>query len=202
MERDPQLRNAFALANLSSFTPADLTLIDVHEQIAYLAGSGGSTQAACAMMHAAAALLQAGGFAVKVETSGAAHSARNWLAQTERCETHVGALYIAYVALVKGSRASYSCGMHNQGFPDAIMQAAPVPKAELDVLRGFLMGLLHTQSIDQQSSLVSGRSTVGDGHGGRYVLTLEPCQTYPPDSPFYNPFGMWRLTSPPCSSIR
>jgi hypothetical protein len=193
MERDPHLRNTFALANPSSFTPADLALIDVHEQIAYLAGSGGSTKAACAMMHAAATLLQAGGFAVKVETSGAAHSARDWLMQSERCPDHVGALYIAYVALVSGKDAVYSCGMRNLGYPDAITSPTPNAGQALELLRGFLMGLLH-DPLAEPLTVVSGQTTIGDGAGGRYRLDLESCQIYPPEDQFYNPSGMWRLT--------
>jgi hypothetical protein len=134
-------------------------------------------------------LLQAGGFAVKVETAGIAHSARDWLAQAQRRATHAGALYIAYVALVSKADMVYSCGMHNMGFADALVSTPQSAAQAANLLRGFLMGVLHEQPV-----LLSGQSTVGDGYSGIYQLTHEACLTYPPDDPFYNPFGVWRLT--------
>lgn len=189
MERDPELRQYYALANRRSLNAADLARIDTHQSTAYLIGPGGTLEGAQDMLQAGAALLQAGGFAVKVETAGIAHSPRDWLAQAQRRETHVGALYIAYVALVSKSETVYSCGMHNMGFADALVAAPQSPAQAADLLRGFLMGILHEKPI-----LFSGQSTLGDGEGGEYRLIHEECLTYPPDDPFYNPFGMWRLT--------
>jgi hypothetical protein len=189
MERDPQLRQYYALANRRSLTEDDLAQIDAHQSTAYLIGPGGSLEGAQDMLQAGAALLQAGGYAVKVETSGTAHSTRDWLAQAKRRDTHVGALYITYVALVSKSETVYSCGMHNMGFADALVSASLGMAQAADLLRGFLMGVLHEKPI-----LFSGQSTMGDGDGGTYRLTHEDCHTYPQDDPFYNPYGMWRLT--------
>jgi hypothetical protein len=129
-------------------------------------------------MHAAATLLDAGGYGVKVETAGVAHSTGDWLEQTHRCETHPGALYIAYVALVGRTGQFYSCGMHNLGFPDAIIPAGLTAAQSGAILRGFLMQILHEQPV-----LVSGETVVRDG----------PCHTFSIDDPFHNPFGLWRL---------
>ena len=189
MERDPELRQYYALANRRSLNADDLARIDAHQSTAYLIGPGGTLEGAQDMLQAGSALLQAGGCAVKVETAGIAHSPRDWMAQAERRETHVGALYIAYVALVSKSETVYSCGMHNMGFADALVNAPQSAAQAAELLRGFLMGVLHEKPI-----LFSGQSTLGDGYGGEYRLIHEECLTYPPDDPFYNPFGMWRLT--------
>jgi hypothetical protein len=189
MERDPELRQYYALANRRSLSAADLDRIDTHQSTAYLIGPGGTLEGAQDMLQAGAALLDAGGFAVKVETAGTAHSRRDWQAQAERRATHVGALYIAYVALVSQSKTVYSCGMHNMGFADAMVNEPQSMAQAAELLRGFLMGVLHEKPI-----LFSGQSTLGDGQGGEYRLIHEECHTYPPDDPFYNPFGMWRLT--------
>jgi hypothetical protein len=187
VEHDPELRRTYELANRRSLSPADLALIGGHKHTAYLAGTGGSLEAARSMMQAAAVLLAAGGFAVKVETAGVAHSAHDWLAQTSRREMHVGALYIAYVALVGHGGEYYSCGMHNLGFGDAIVAGLVAAQAG-DLLRGFLMSVIHEQPI-----LISGQSVVQDAQGTRYLLTHEPCRAFPQDDPFYNPYGVWRL---------
>ncbi|HEY3291917.1 MAG TPA: hypothetical protein VGK87_17430, partial [Anaerolineae bacterium] len=139
-------------------------------------------------MLAGAAILHAGGFAVKVESSGAVHSAASWLAQAARCETHVGALYIGFVALNSRQQQVYSCGMHLFGLPDAITQLTTSPLSAGELLRGFLMSMLH-----EQPSLFSEVSTLDDGAGHRYLLTLEVCTFFEPDDPYYNPHGLWRL---------
>jgi hypothetical protein len=188
VEHDPDLRRAFELANRLSLTPADLEQIGAHRHTAYLIGRGGALDAAREMMQAGAALLQAGGYGVKVETAGVAHSARDWLMQAERSATHVGALYIAYVALVGSRGQYYSCGMHNLGCCDAIVSGLDAAQAG-QLLRGFLMSLIHEAPL-----LISGQTRVSDGAGGQYRLTHEACSTFTPDEPFYNPFGLWRLT--------
>ena len=187
VEYDPELRRAYELANRRSLTTADLDLIEGHRHTAYLIGAGGSLITASDMMQAAGILLAAGGFAVKVETAGVAHSARDWLAQTSRRETHVGALYIAYVALVGNSALFYSCGMHNLGFCDAIVAGLAADQAG-ELLRGFLMSVIH-----EQPQLISGQTVVNDGFSAQYRLIYEPCHTFTPDDLFYNPFGLWRL---------
>ncbi|HEY3341730.1 MAG TPA: hypothetical protein VGK81_06915, partial [Anaerolineae bacterium] len=160
LERDPILRQYYALANRRSLSAEDLARIDTHASTAYLSGPGGSLESAQEMLHAGSALLQAGGYAVKVETAGIAHSARDWLAQTQRRATHVGALYIAYVALVSKAETVYSCGMQNMGFADALVSTSQSAAQAANLLRGFLMGVLH-----EQPTLLDGQSTVGDGDG-------------------------------------
>jgi hypothetical protein len=187
VEYDAELRRAYELANRRSLNTADLDLIDGHRHTAYLIGPGGSLAAAREMMQAATVVLAAGGFAVKVETAGVAHSARDWLTQTDRRDTHVGALYIAYVALVGNNAQLYSCGMHNLGFSDAIVAGLAADQAG-ELLRGFLMSVIH-----EQPPLVSGQTVVNDGIGAQYRLVHEPCRTFTTDDLFYNPFGLWRL---------
>ena len=188
-DHDPDLRASYQSANRSSLTPAELNRIGRHVGVAYLIASGGSLDAARKMMHATSALLQAGGFAVKVESAGVAHGARDWLAQSARRDTHEGALYIAYVALVGGGDNYYSCGMHNLGLPDAIVSATIDVSRAGELLRDFLMSLVH----DPQRQLADG-TIITDVTGAHYKLTHESCRAYPPDDLFFNPFGMWRLT--------
>ncbi|MCL5998713.1 MAG: hypothetical protein M1546_22040 [Chloroflexi bacterium] len=189
VDHDPELRRSYELANRMSLTQADLDLIGAHRRAAYLIGPGGSLDTTRDMMLAAAALLDAGGFAVKVETAGVAHSARDWLAQTSRRDTHVGALYIAYMALIGSRGTFYSCGMHNLGFADALVSAGLSAAQAGELLRGFLMSIVHEQPL-----LISGQTTMSDDNGVRYQLNHEPCHLFPPDDPFHNPYGLWRLS--------
>jgi len=95
-EYDADLRQSFEYANRCSLNQADLERIETHRSCAYLICPGGSLDAGREAMGAASVLLSAGGYAVRVETAGVAHSATDWLTQTQRSHTHVGALYISY----------------------------------------------------------------------------------------------------------
>ena len=122
-EPDATLRRAYEMANRQSLSHADLDLIEHHAGCAYLVCPGGSLDAGRDAMALAAIVLRAGGFGVRVETAGVALSAWDWLAQSERSHTHVGALYISFVSLFSRSGEVHSCGMHNLGLPDAMVTA-------------------------------------------------------------------------------
>lgn len=187
-EHDPDLREDFAQTG-RLFNESDLAAIAAHRSAAWLIGPGGSLAAGRAMMELADALLRAGGLAVKVESSGVAHRAQDWLAQSARKETHVGALFIAWVALVALRGAVYSCGMHNLGFPDAIVSADLPPQRAGQLLKDFLMYLLH-----EQPALTEAHTFAVSGDEVRFRLTREPRPLFPADHLFHNPYGWWRLT--------
>lgn len=188
VEHDPDLRDAFAQTG-RLFSESDLAAIARHRSAAWLIGEGGSLEAGREMITFADALLRAGGLAVKVETSGVAHRAQDWLTQSARKETHVGALFIAYVALVASRGAVYSCGMHSLGFPDAILSADLPPQRAGQLLKDFLMYLLHEQPVltDEHTFAVSGDET-------RFRLTREAKPLFPADHLLHNLYGWWRLT--------
>ena len=188
VEHDPDLRDAFAHAG-RLFGSRDLDAIAAHRHVVYLAGEGGSVEAGREMMAFADALIHAGGLAVKVETSGVAHRADDWLHQSARRDTHAGALFIAYVALVAGRESVYSCGMHNLGLPDAVLSAGLPTQQAGQLLKDFLMYLLH-----EQPALADHHTFSVTGDAARFALAHEPCRTFAPDDLYYNPFGMWRLT--------
>jgi hypothetical protein len=188
VEHDPDLRDAFAHAG-RLFSETDLAAIAAHRSAAWLIGDGGSLEAGREMMEFADALLRAGGLAVKVETSGVAHRAQDWLAQSARKETHVGALFIAYVALVASRGGVYSCGMHNLGFPDAILSADLPPQRAGQLLKDFLMYLLH-----EQPALTDEHTFAVSGDEAKFKLARETRPLFAADDLFHNPYGWWRLT--------
>ncbi|MCS7061416.1 MAG: DUF4261 domain-containing protein [Anaerolineae bacterium] len=188
VEHDAELRDSFARSS-RLLSADDLEAIARHRSAVYLIGEGGSVDAARSMMGLAEALLWAGGLAVKVETSGLAHRAKDWLQHAARRETHIGALLIAYVALVAGKTEVYSCGMHNLGFPDAVLSGALAPQHAAQLLKDFLLHVLHERPALRDGQIFS---VVGEAE--RFVLSHEPCRLFASDDLFFNPFGMWRLT--------
>lgn len=186
-EPDPHLRQAFALAGRRSLNEEDLDAIASHAHTLYIIGPGGSTEAARSIMGIACGALKAGGIAVKVESAGVAHSARDWLNLAQ--DQHPAALYRAYVTLIGGKGSHYSCGMHCLGLRDAIVVGEMASEEAAQLLQGFLLYTLVEQPV-----LRSGETFSLDARSPRYRLAEEACETYPPDHLFHNPFGMWRLS--------
>jgi hypothetical protein len=185
-EHDPDLVRAFALAGRRSLTETDLAAIEGHTHTLYVIGQGGSVERAKLLMQIGARLLRAGGLAVKVESSGVAHSASDW--QTLTAAPELSALYFAYVTLIGDHGRFYSCGMHNLGLPDAIVPGTLLPDDAAQLLEMFLLYLLL-----EQPKLKNGHTFSTAPQAPRYRLQLAPCTFYEADDPFHNPYGMWVL---------
>jgi hypothetical protein len=185
-EHDPHLARAFERAGWQSLTQTELQDIRAHTFAVYLTAEGGSPEQAQKVMALGCGLLRAGGLAVKVETTGKAHSAADWRALTGARTP--AALYRAFVGLVEGNGSYYSCGMHNLGYRDAIVWSNLWPADAARLLQKFLLYVLTEKPRNMD------RYSFSEAPGTpSYSVRAVPCDTYPPDHPFYNPFGMWRL---------
>lgn len=184
--RDPRMRAAFEAAGLGSgLTEEDLAAVEEHRHVLYLVDDdGGSLEAARRLMRFARALLLAGGAGVKVESAGKAFSPQEWFALCADPE-HEGLLHRAFVALVAEGGDVLSCGMHNLGWPDAIV--AEEESAEL-------IELFNIYCLVDGPGFADGHTFRASQDAPRYVLQHEPDRYAPdPDDPFHNPWGRWRL---------
>jgi len=116
-EHDPHLQDAFRLAGGGRIPDAEIAAVGQHTNTLYCLTPTLSVESARQMLHVGSELLNAGGIAVKVESSGVAHSAKRWreLADSKTLFD----TYVAFVTLIGGKDSFYSCGMHNFGLPDA-----------------------------------------------------------------------------------
>jgi hypothetical protein len=183
---DPDLANAFEIAGRPRISKIDVQAIQLHTFTLYLVAKGGSLEYAQKVLNIGCGLLQAGGLAIKVETTGKAHTAKDWLAFA--ATNNETALYHAFVTLIGSAGKYYSCGMHNLGYRDAIIQDNISSDEAAQLLQNFLLYTL----IE--------KPTLGDGHtfsetenSQYYRLHGVPCNTYPSDHTFHNPFGMWQF---------
>jgi len=183
---DPDLANAFEIAGQPRMSKADVQAIHSHTFTLYLIAKGGSPERAQKVLNIGCGLLQAGGLAIKVETTGKAHTAKDWLALA--AANNETALYHAFVTLIGDNGRYYSCGMHNIGYRDAIIQGNVSSDEAARLLQNFLLYTL----IE--------KPTLGDGHtfsdtenSQHYRLHAVPCNTYSRSHTFHNPFGMWQL---------
>lgn len=185
-EHDSNLKNTFAIAGRGRLTEEDLDAIGSHTFTLYLVADSGSTSAARKLLHAADALLKSGGIAVKIESSGTAHRADRW---AKFCaDDQLGILLQAYVTYIGGNGVYYSCGMHNLGFRDAIVEADIAPDEAAQLLHTFLGYLL------VENPTIKDRETFSaNANASRYRLFREACTIYPVDNLFHNPFGMWKI---------
>jgi hypothetical protein len=165
-------------------TAEDLSMLESHTFVLYLVADGGSRSQAEAAMAAAAGLLRAGGFAVKVESAGLAHSRDTWLRFVE--QRHLFTAHQAFVVYVTGTQV-YSCGMHNLGCRDAVV-AREQAEDPVELLRCF------TQYVFAEQPAIKAGETFSVGPDAPvYRLREEPCTLYGDDELFTNPFGLWRL---------
>jgi len=186
-DHDPTLHEAFRLAGGGRISDADIRAIAQHRHTLYCISSVVSLEAARQMLRVGVGLLDAGGLAVKVESSGVAHNATRWreLAASEQLFD----VYTAFVSLIGGSDCFYSCGMHSFGLPDAAVPRDLDAKEAARLLNIF------------NHYLVAERPSLGDGHtfsvapdAPRFRLRKTTCDIYEPRHAFHNPHGIWRFT--------
>jgi hypothetical protein len=185
-EHDPQLAAAFSIAGRSWIRQPDLDRIAAHKHTLYVLSPGVSVEFAQRMLKVGHALLKAGGIAVKVESTGIAHSADKWMEFTRSGDLFQ--LYYAFVTLIKGNEYFYSCGMHNFGLPDVSISFKLTPNDAAEVMNRFNCFVLL-----ENPTLVDGETFSTAASAPRYRLKKEVCGLYHRDDPFYNPLGRWHL---------
>jgi hypothetical protein len=190
-EADPALPAAFQRAGLfSAMSDEAVAAVANHHMVAYLAtqpDQPASHASARAIAQAAAALLDAGGLAVKVETAGKAFEAARWrelLAFEE-----AGPLWELFVAVAikAADGASFTCGMHNLGLKDALVRNLPTADA-IQLLRDFTYF-----GVAEQPELAVGHKFSRAADAPVYQLAEVTAQPYADDPDFVNPYGMWEL---------
>ena len=185
--RDPEMRRAFEIAGGGRIAESELKAIEQHTNTIYLIADGGSFENARNLMHAASALLKCGGIAVKIESTGVAHSATRW---NELADDEVPlAVLNAFVTYVGGDGEFYSCGMHNIGHRDAIVTADIAPNDAVNLLHQFLRYIAFEDPTIHDNETFS-----VDENAPRYRVCKSPCTMFPSDDLFHNPYGVWKLS--------
>lgn len=185
---DPEVSAAFRVAGPHWAGSEAMEAVGEHRCVVYLVGKGGSREAAEAMMRAGAALIDAGGLGVKVESTGIAHGPAYWIDMCEQLPLLTA--HRALVVFVVAGHEVYSCGMHNFGLPEAVIatgKGQAERTAAADLLRTFTRYLLEAPAIEDGHTF-----SVSDGAPLYRIGTTAPVD-YGPDSLFNNPYGSWRL---------
>jgi hypothetical protein len=187
-EHDDQIAEVFAGGG--RITREEVERIDSHAVKIHLSAPGGSVDAVHGLMKAAAAVVRAGGFGVMVDNSGTTHAPRDWLDLTRVEGDDVpGGCYWACVAVTAGGGEAFSSGMHCLGHRDAEIEIPPGGDREA---AGFALHNFLGYVLQSGVTIVDG-DALGDESTALFSAHARPCTRFPKDTPFFNPYGVWRL---------
>jgi hypothetical protein len=184
---DPELAGAFAYASGGHISQEDLDQIAKHKHTLYLICKSQKLEDLQQLIRIGAKVLQAGGLAVKVETSGFAHPKDRWIELSQAGDEV--SLYQALVCKVQHEQGLHTCGMHQFGMRDAIVYDDKLELEECaELLNQFLLYLLY-----EKPELNEGETFSLDEGSPWYRIGVEECTRYEPDHYFHNPHGLWTL---------
>jgi hypothetical protein len=186
-DHDDDIAKVFAGGG--SLSRDEVERVASHRVKIHVYGPGGSPETARAMMEAATALICAGGYGVMVDNSGLTHSPQDWLDLAGDPDN--GGLYWAYVAATFSGRegVAFSSGMHCLGLRDAELPTDEIPDRQI---AGFLLHNFLGYTYQSGPTLLDG-DTLDDESGACFRARHFPCTRFPPSTPFFNPYGVWRL---------
>lgn len=186
VEHEPHLRAAYEAASFGQMSPAELDQVEQHTLTVYLIGAGGSLEQARALLPATQAVLNAGGLAVKVETTGKAFSRSAWEALMKKQDaTH---LYDAFVLKLHAEGdVYYTCGMHNLGLKDAIIGAVD------EQIAAYTLDVFSMYQILEQPHIRPGESFSAKADLPAFQINETEDQRFPTDDILHNRYGLWIL---------
>lgn len=151
-----------------------------------LNGPGGSPEAALAMMHAASAIVRAGGAGVFIDNCALAHGGSDWIEMTE--DGSPDAMSYAFVSIVGGQQETYTMGMHAMGFPDLLFRST-----EIDEEGDTIVAILRT--ICEGGRPIDVSHAFADERSLRFQVVDRTSDAFDPGSPMHNPFGRLKVAS-------
>jgi len=186
-EHDKNLKEAFFYAGGTRLDTAVLEEIDQHTFTVYIIAKNDGFEVVKSVIKAVSDILNAGGLAVKIETSGIAHSKESWLEMKEK--TDDVSIYKHFVALANYEEYISSFGMKGFGLPDVIMVPPTLPLEEAcELLNTFNLNYLITKPVIKE-----GESFSLAIDAPFYRMTFLEDERYETDDIFRNPYGLIKL---------
>jgi hypothetical protein len=182
---DPQLPRAFEIAGQGKIPPEILRQIGQHSSVVYLLFPLDLPDQRERLLKFSQVVQRVGGIAVKVESSGVAHTWERW---STLLSGNPFDLYCAVVVLLGDEDVYYSCGMHHFGLPEcALPRSVPIDKA------AELMNQFNFWQIMERPKLGFGHTFSLSADSPHYRLTLVQDSRHSSDELFHNPHGIWHL---------
>jgi hypothetical protein len=203
-EHDSRIRSAFEAAAFRlepTLGAEELKKIGEHACVLYVVSKNFTARQAPvesrAFLRLGAKLLDAGGIAMKCESSGIAHGREHWIQLADQARLKADpnrwpALFRAFVQMpITSDDDFYTCGMHLLGKPDLIAERTLGADSVVDLFGIFAIYLL---ADCPEGKFYSGHTFSLDAQSLRFRVQWEPCTGYDEDEFFFNPFGRWRFT--------
>jgi hypothetical protein len=180
------IRKAFEIAGQGKLPNELLDQIDAHKSVVYLRFPLGVIRQKEHILKYTSLLRDLGGFAVKIESTGIAHTWDVWdeLLSSDNPFDQ----YRCFVVLIGDEEYYYSCGMHHFSLPDCqISRTIPVAEAA-DQLNRF-----NYYQIVEQPELESGDTFSLTPDSPYYQLIRNQDSRHENDELFHNPHGIWTM---------
>ena len=181
---EERMERAFRAGACGRMSEQDFSRITLHKTVVYLIAEGGTVEKAAEMLKLACKFLDVGGLGVKVDSSGAAHPAVLWKGYHGRA---IKGLLDAFIIYLFSETFLYSCGMHNLGFRDLIVNERRDQVSE-QILSDFCGMVLTSKRPIKHGDIFRHCET-----GRQYVVADSNPEYFAADSLFHNPFGYWDL---------
>jgi hypothetical protein len=185
-DRYPEMRQAFEIAGQGKLSSELLDQIDSHRSVLYVRFPLDAIAQRARLLTFTSLLHELGGFAVKVESTGVAHSWDMWNALVS--SDNLFDQYRCFVILLADDAQFYSCGMHHFGLPDCEISRACSMDEAADTMNRF-----NYYQIAEQPDLRSGHTFSLTPGAPCFQLALETDSRHGADDLFRNPNGVWTL---------
>jgi hypothetical protein len=180
---DAELAELFAASG--RMDDRELDALRDHTVKVFVTGPGGSPDAAKTFLEIGAAFVGAGAVGVMVDNSGLCHSPKDWLALAGDADG--GGTFWGFVAISASPLEIFSAGMHCLGHRDVELPD-PVDRRTGGMIVGEFLGY----SYRSGAQILDG-DPIGGPDGPEFILRHMECTRFPKDSPWFNPYGIWRL---------
>jgi hypothetical protein len=181
------LANSFEIAGQGKIPGEVLTKIENHTSLVYLHFPLDLPDQRERILKFTQLLQRLGGLAVKVESSGIAHTWERWFALLSGTPFD---MYCSAVVLIGDHDYYYSCGMHLFGLPEC-----EVPRTVLVAEAADLMNQFNFWQITEHPVLASGHTFSLTADSPHFRLSLQRDSRHDNTELFRNPHGIWRLSA-------
>lgn len=185
---DAGLQQVFHFAGRDMLEPQLLDEIGKHTSTVYITTDTTGPASMRALASAVSDVLNAGGLAVYIETTGLAHSKAAWL-DMERRADELQDLYTLFVTHSVHEDVYTSFGMKNFGLPDVTAPTTIDPS-----YASTLIYMLNMYQIDTKPMLSDGETYSIDVDEPYYVMSMMDDARFDEDNYFFNPSGLISLT--------
>jgi hypothetical protein len=180
------MREAFRIAGQGRLSQPMLDAIEGHRSVVYVYFPMDWLGQRERLRKFTEVLQGAGGFGVKVESSGVAHGWERWFSLL------AGSTFDAYcsaVTLIGDTQRYYSCGMHHFGLPEtSLPRSIEIGEA------AKLMNQFNMYQIVEHPQFESGHTFSVAPDAPHFRVTLAPDSRHAADDLFHNPHGIWDLS--------